>query len=198
MKPTQRKPSHCPDSGQFHAVRFFKDAHDLCDIVGSFLVEGFHSGQAAIVVATPDHRRELTEWLRRKSLDVDQLLQSGALTVKDAAETLQQFMIDGMPDPGRFRRVMEPIIAAARSGRPDGTVRVYGEMVNILWQSGHTAAAIRLETQWNSLASLAKFSLTCGYAMGNFYKDSDVEDICECHSHVIGGEARAPVAADAV
>lgn len=49
---------------------------------------------------------------------------------------------------------------------------------------------------WNQLALTHDFSLLCGYAMGNFYKDAAVEDICRQHSHVVSAEGlAAPVSA---
>jgi hypothetical protein len=58
-------------------------------------------------------------------------------------------------------------------------------MVDVLWQDGLTAAAIALEMLWNQLAMTHDFSLLCGYAMGNFYKDAGMRDICAQHSHVV-------------
>jgi hypothetical protein len=58
-------------------------------------------------------------------------------------------------------------------------------MVDVLWQDGLTAAAIRLEMLWNQLAMTHDFSLLCGYSMGSFYKDAGMRDICAQHSHVV-------------
>jgi hypothetical protein len=45
-------------------------------------------------------------------------------------------------------------------------------MVDLLWRGGQAEAAIRLEVLWNELASTRTFSLLCGYAIGNFYKQT--------------------------
>ena len=53
---------------------------------------------------------------------------------------------------------------------------------------------MRLEMLWNQLAMTHDFSLLCGYAMGSFYKDAGVADICNQHSHVLSADgAAAPV-----
>ena len=44
---------------------------------------------------------------------------------------------------------------------------------------------------WNQLARSRAFSLLCGYAMGNFYKDSNVHDICGQHSHIVSADGNA-------
>jgi hypothetical protein len=56
-----------------------------------------------------------------------------------------------------------------------------------------SSAAIRLEMLWNRLANTHDFSLLCGYAMGNFYKDATIEDVCRHHTHVVdaGGASSA-------
>jgi hypothetical protein len=171
--------------GHFHAVRFYKDADSLCRIVGNFLAEGVASAQPAVVIATPAHRVGITSFLAGRSIDAVTLERQGALLMLDAEETLAQFMIDGMPDPSLFRAAIIPTIEKACGGRKDCVVRAYGEMVDVLWKAGQTVAATRLEMLWNDLARSQSFSLLCGYAMGSFYKDASVEEVCSHHSHVI-------------
>ena len=80
-------------------------------------------------------------------------------------------------------------------GRADCKLRIFGQMVDVLWREGQQDAAIHLERLWNQLAHKQSFSLLCGYAMGDFYKDSNFEDICGQHSHVSGdGHAHALMA----
>jgi hypothetical protein len=60
----------------------------------------------------------------------------------------------------------------------------------VLWKQGHTEAAIRLEVLWNELASTYAFSLLCGYAMGNFFKETaKLHEVCEQHTRVVDGPA---------
>jgi uncharacterized protein YaaQ len=179
-------------SEHFHAVRFYEDAESLSRIVSAFLSEGLRASQPAIVIATPAHRAAIEKQLRAQAFDVDQLAQSGALYVLDAEETLAEFMIGGMPDAGRFRRTIVPVIEKACAGR-NRVVRAYGEMVDVLWKADQTVAATRLETLWNVLANSHAFSLLCGYAMGSVYKNAAVEEICGHHSHVISTSADAVI-----
>jgi hypothetical protein len=179
------------DSGQFHAVRFYKHATGLCEIVGKFIADGFQAGEPAIIIVTPEHRTELIRCLETRGIDVEARVHSGQIAMLDAADTLREFMVDGMPDALRFRQTIEPVITAAVRRASAASVRAYGEMVDVLWQAGQTTAAVRIETLWNDLATTSRFSLLCGYAMGNVYKDTDVETICGHHSHVITEDARA-------
>jgi hypothetical protein len=42
-----------------------------------------------------------------------------------------------------------------------------------------------LEMLWNRLANTHDFSLLCGYAMGNFYREATIDDVCRHHTHVV-------------
>ncbi|MDP8931195.1 MAG: MEDS domain-containing protein [Actinomycetota bacterium] len=50
-------------------------------------------------------------------------------------------------------------------------VRIYGEMVALLWEEGNILAAMALEDLWNQFAGSRAFSLMCAYPMN------------ACHSH---------------
>ena len=180
-----------PASGHFHAVRFYQNAEDLSAIVGAFLAEGFSIEQPAIVIATPKHRQQIERQLEARNLAPEQLQREHRLFVVDAQETLDQFMIDGMPNPTRFRQTIVPVIEKACGGRKDCVVRAYGEMVDVLWKKDQTVAATRLETLWNALANTHAFSLLCGYCMGSFYKNAAVDEICSHHSHVVTNQGDA-------
>jgi hypothetical protein len=151
-------------------------------------------GQPALVVATPEHCRGIIEELRARHVDIAAVQAAGDLLLLDAREALSSFMVDGRPDTTRFTSSMTAAIDRVCHGRTDCNVHVYGQMVDLLWKDGLTVAAIRLEILWNQLAMTHDFSLVCGYAMGNFYKDAQVEDICRHHSHAFSPDgAAAPI-----
>jgi hypothetical protein len=172
-------------AGHFHAVRFYENRESLARTVADFLSEGLSGNQPGLVIATPEHRDGILAELRNRGLDVDPLVDGNSLTLLDAAETLNQFMIDGTPDPALFRAAMIPVIDRLCENRKPCTVRAYGEMVDVLWKQGRTTAAVRLEILWNELAGSRDFSLLCGYAVGSFYKNTGMKEVCEQHSHVI-------------
>jgi hypothetical protein len=185
---TQATPEPKDTAGHFHAVRFYENKASLARTVADFLGEGLVLGQPGLVIATPTHRDALLAELRERHLDVDKFQASGDLLILDARTILAAFMVDGMPDATLFKTHVPAAIAQLCAGRKDCTIRAYGEMVDVLWQDGMTAAAIRLEMFWNQLAMTHDFSLLCGYAMGSFYKDAGMRDICAQHSHVVAAE----------
>ena len=175
----------------FHAVQFYQDDETLIAIVARFLAEGFKQSEPAVVIATPEHRMALEIALSGHGLDVPRLKQLGDIVLIDARETLDTIIADGMPHPRLFNHIFGSTLKEVARIHPDRTTRAYGEMVNVLWKDGMTAAAIRLETLWNELAKSHDFKLLCGYSMGNFYKDAAVGEITRQHTHLLAetGEA---------
>jgi hypothetical protein len=177
-------------TAQHHAVRFYETDKSLAQIVAEFLRDGLAAGNPGIVVATPAHRGAILKELVAKSLDVVQLQRSHDLVLLDAQETLSMFMTNGKPETEAFQNSMCEVIKMACRGRPNCTVRIYGEMVDVLWKNGQQEAAIRLEILWNRLANSQAFSLLCGYAMGYFYKDAIVREVCRHHTHVVSADGK--------
>jgi hypothetical protein len=180
---------------QHHAVRFYENDRSLARIVVDFLQEGFDGGHPGIVVATSDQRFEIARELKSRSFDLLALERSHDLLLLDAEQTLSTFMTNGKPNPRKFRNQICGLLEQACRGRTSCTVRVFGQMVDVLWQRGERDAAIQLETLWNHLVQTAAFSLLCGYAMGNFYKDAGFEDVCAQHTHVVAADGTATPAA---
>jgi hypothetical protein len=177
-------------SGHFHAVRFYEDADSLCRIVSGFIAEGLALGQPALLIATKTHADCIEENLAKAAIDVESLKKQGDLLILDARETMATFMVNGLPDPDFFNAAATSALEQLSRGRSQ-TIRAYGEMVDVLWRDGMTEAAIKLEILWNRLANTHDFSLLCGYAMGHFYKDASVDDVCHHHTHRVSDEGHA-------
>jgi hypothetical protein len=182
-------------SRHFHAVRFYENEKSLCRIVAGFLGEGLATGEPALVVATPEHRRGIIDELRARDFDVVRMHSAGDLVMVDARKLMSDFITDGVPDAGRFLESTTRVLERTARGREPLTIRAYGEMVDLLWKDGYDVAAIQVEMLWNKLARSRDFSLLCGYAMGNFYKDACVANICAEHTHVVGADG-TPIVAD--
>lgn len=177
-------------TAQHHAVRFYDNDQSLAQIVAQFLSEGLAWGDPGIVVATPAHRAAILKELVAKSVDVIELQRSNDLVLLDAEETLSTFMANGKPDAKKFTNRMCEVIEKVCGDRPDCTVRIYGQMVDLLWKNGDQEAAISLEMLWNQLANTRSFSLLCGYAMGHFYKDANFDAVCRQHTHVVSPDGK--------
>jgi hypothetical protein len=111
------------DSGHFHAVKFYKDASSLADIVCTFLAEGLRRGEPAVIIATPAHTRVFLECFTTMGIDVDRWVSQGALTLLDADTTLDTFMRDGVPMAGLFTDTLTHILKRVESQFPRVTIR---------------------------------------------------------------------------
>jgi signal transduction histidine kinase len=171
-----------------HRVQFYDSDDFLALTVANFLDEGIRGGQPLVVIATEAHRVSFTSQLKSKGHDVDRVSGSGQLMLLDARDTLDKFMVGTAPDAGRFKTVVGAALQSARDlGGGNAVLRLYGEMVDLLWRDGNTEGALHLEQLWNDLANTYEFSLLCAYAMGNFYRSSDAEHfqaVCHQHTHV--------------
>jgi KaiC/GvpD/RAD55 family RecA-like ATPase len=174
-----------------HAVQFYGNDEGLFKTVSAFLSQGFVDGNPAILIATPAHASAILEHLKGRLIDVDRARRIGDFIVLDAQATLDRFMDGELPDAVRFERSVGRTIADLLKGRPERTlVRAYGEMVDVLWKQGKEVAAIRLEVLWNKLAQRYGFALLCGYAVGNFYRQTKAfEEVCRQHTHVVPVDA---------
>jgi MEDS: MEthanogen/methylotroph, DcmR Sensory domain len=172
-----------------HAVQFYENDSSLFATVAGFLSQGLVEGHPAILIATAEHTAAILDHLNSRMIDVAKARALGELTVLDAHQTLAMFMVDDKPDPVRFESSIGRVIGSLLQGRSERTlVRAYGEMVDVLWKDGREDAAIQLELLWNSLAGRYGFALLCGYAMGNFFKQTDrFEEVCRQHTHIIPG-----------
>jgi hypothetical protein len=178
-----------------HAVKFYDDEHSLGRAVAEFLAPGLHQRLPAIVIATPEHRTMIAEQLEQRGLDLSQLEHDGDLQMLDAEEVLARFMTGDRPDPDCFRATFDELMERAYTTRPPCPIRAYGEMVDVLWKRANAQGAIELEVLWNRVAARNDFSLLCGYAVGNFFKEvaggPGLRAVCDQHTHVIGAEASA-------
>ena len=168
-----------------HSVQFYVSDERLLASLASFVGDGLEAHDAIIVVATKFHRDELDRRLTDQGFDVSTLRSQGEYVVLDAAEVLSKFMVGGQPDADRFAAVLLPFIEQAEAaGR---RLRIYGEMVALLWADGNHKATIELEKMWNDLRKRKDFSLLCGYPVQPFDTDpaNSIADVCAAHSAVV-------------
>lgn len=192
---TPERPSHGQGLGDVssdsHLVQFYETDDFLEVAVADFLVEGLVEGQAAIVVATPEHRVRFLRRLTARGVNTERLQRSGVLTMLDARRILECLIRDGAPDATLFREVVGSALAKAAEAGRHPIVRAYGEMVDLLCEDGLTDAALCLEAQWNTLAESHAFTLMCAYRMGHFMHAVDrdgLHALCGTHAHVLPSE----------
>ena len=176
---------------RFHAVQFYADNRSLASIVVPYLAEGFQNNEPGVVVTTPEHCAAIEEGLTARGFDVKRMKQVGDLTVLDARETLETFMVDGLPHPALFKHIVGRMLDELARMHPDRSIRGYGEMVDVLWHDGLTAAAIALERLWNDIARNYDLKLLCAYASSSVYRHTAVGEIVRHHTHLMSDSGEA-------
>ena len=173
-----------------HIVQFCETDAFLIDSLSEFVGTGLKLEDVCIVLATEPHRASLEQRLQREGLEVDIARVRGQYISIDAAAALSKLMVDGALSQERFVEVVGGIIEQA--GQGGSRVRIFGELVALLWEDGYRAEAIRLEELWNTLAKSHSFSLFCAYPMYGFggeVYENEFTEICQQHSHVIPAES---------
>src|SRR5919197_1132264 len=176
-----KHPSHSD-----HIVQTYQDEAFLAEAVAEYIGYGLKQGDAAIIIARPAHIRAFKRALAATRCYPEPALRNGQLRLADAADTLAKFMRQGKPQWQPFHEIVGGLIAEVRLQYPN--VRAYGEMVDILWQSGSRDAAIQVEEYWNDLAKLQTFSLFCAYKMDpldDTVYGGALECVCKVHTHLI-------------
>ncbi|UQX11166.1 MEDS domain-containing protein [Candidatus Mycobacterium methanotrophicum] len=166
-------------SPHHHVAYVYSDHDHLVAELADFVEQGLSRHESVVIVATAEHRAALMA-----ALGGGGQLDTQALVILDSADTLQKFMVGGAPDSALFAATIGGLVdAAVRGGRP---VRVYGEMVAVLWDNGNVTGALALESLWNDLAAARQFFLMCAYPSASFDRGSlpAVNSVCELHSEV--------------
>ena len=168
-----------------HFIKVYTDDASLAGVVAEYLHTGLEEGEAGVVIATAEHITLFSDRLASLDIDVAAALESRQLCFLDATQTLARFMVDGRPDRRRF---LDVVAAALDQARTAGhrRVRLYGEMVDLLWAED-LEATVELESLWNDVLRDESLSLLCAYRLDPL--DRHVQRVfrrvTHCHSHLL-------------
>ena len=177
--------------GRCHEVQFYSDDSGFVDGFTGFLGAALKIGNPAFFIGTALHRNAILERLHAESPNIRTAIRQGKYLALDTVKFLSNFMVNDMPDPGWFLKVVDDSIVASRKGANGEHVRVAacGECASILWAQGKADAAIRLEELWNQIARTYNVDILCGYSLESLRHEEDsytFRRICEEHSAVRG------------
>jgi KaiC/GvpD/RAD55 family RecA-like ATPase len=167
-----------------HIVYPYTDEALVGQAAALFAGAGLRNGEGVILVMTAAHRNSITLRLVTEGYDVENFQRSGRLICITAEDFIAGFMRDGVPDEEIFSAVIEELIKSCRAsaGRATGQVRVFCEMVSMLWKSDLTAT-ISLEEIWNRIIDRNSVSLMCTYALNG--RDGIPDSLHSLHSHSV-------------
>jgi hypothetical protein len=170
-----------------HLVLFHGSEAELVAGVADFMGEGLAAGEGAVLVATGAHLAALAAALRSAGHD------PARLVMLDAGDALERILAGDHVDPTRFDELLGETSRAGLARASAPRIRVYGEMVAVLWERGQVPLAMELEDRWNRAlrGHPVPFTLLCGYGMPPIADDPVAArrflDACGHHSAVQRG-----------
>ena len=170
-----------------HEVLFCSDASVLIEGFSRFVGASLDAGHAAIVLATGPHRDGVARTLRETGTEIDAAIERGRCILLDAAETLEGIMVDGAPDPHRFREGLQSLIdtVSKATGLERPRVALCGECVGLLCANGHLDAALSIEQTGNDLVKAHHVDILCAYPEPRWRDDDPTFGrVCAEHSAV--------------
>jgi hypothetical protein len=170
-----------------HVIQVYENDDIFLDTLAEFAAGGIKAGECVIVVATQNHLQSLYFRLARYVANLRELIADDQYIPLEAEKTLDKFMVNGWPDEELFKQTISEIIykGSCRGRR----IRVFGEMVALLWGKGKTGATVQLEHLWNRFCEQKELTLFCAYPKVGFTNDINnaMQTLCACHSKIING-----------
>jgi len=169
-----------------HVAQVYRDPEFLLEAVCHYVVSGLKSNQGVVLLMRVENWQRLERLLEAAGADPAAALLRGQLTQHDADTVLASLMVSGMPDAEAFDIVVGRALSRARRSYPE--IRVFGEIVDILWQRGHRVGAQHLESLLNDAIRQRPFSMLCAYQMNPLDEAAyggPIENVCKSHTHLI-------------
>ncbi len=169
-----------------HIVYSYTDDSQMVSVVGYYAACGLAVNGSVILITTADHRHAIKRYLSGDG-NVNIFEKNGQLLFLDAAELLSSLLRNGTPDPGLFRFGVEALIKRAGHDPFTGLkreVRLFGEMVNLVWPT-NSAAAERLEELTNEIVDEYGIPVLCTYLLSSPDQGPLPEPLMKAHSHAI-------------
>ncbi len=91
----------------------------------------------------------------------------------------------GIVDEHQFKTIIGTLIQKVKTRNPGRKVRLFGEMVSVVWQISPKGTQ-RLEELWNEVIERHSVPLLCAYALGVTMPGAFPSGLLACHSDAIG------------
>ncbi len=183
---------HSPPANS-HLVQFYESDQCLVSKVVSFIRGGLAHEETCLVIATASHLDEIKCLLSDDGHDASAMIAQQKLILVDAQVVIATYVIDGAFHCELFLAQVHDLLRQALAS--ERKLRVYGEMVALLFADGLRQAAIEVEGLWCGLVKEFEFTLLCAYPAQIFSSPGDIEhlhQICGHHSHVLPAESFHP------
>ena len=171
-----------------HEVVLYSEDRQLIGKLAEFVGAALRAGNAAVVVATGSHQKDLLQSLQAHGVDIATAIKQGSYITMDAADALSICVVNGMLDSARFVECFGTLITKAADAvdGKHGRLAVFGESVDLLLQQGNHEAVIQDERLCNRLCEIYPVDILCGYSIDDSESIAGgvMHQICAEHSAV--------------
>jgi DNA-binding NarL/FixJ family response regulator len=161
-----------------HAMHLYEDLSFVEDLAASFDL-ALRRLDACCVIATEDIRVGLTTRLTSRGWDV---ANEPRLQIIDAADALNRFMRDGLPDVTELLEVASELDQSRRNVSAS-RLMIFGNMSDVLKRGGNTQAMMALERLWSQVTEGLPFFTVCGYIRSSFNDSAPDAWSVACEAH---------------
>lgn len=169
-----------------HAVQFYENEPFIHHAIAEFFTQGVAPGDPLILVSRV---RTFTAVAGLFAAGGNSAIIADRIQFIDVEAVLSRTMKGDIFDQERAERLFKDMLSQVRPGHTHGTMRLYGETVDVLCQHGQHATALKFEALANTCLDLTPgLSILCGYAVERFKDDTNAarfRAVCQKHSHVI-------------
>jgi len=175
-----------------HAVQIYENEQFVHLAIAEFFTQDARPGDPLILVSRLRTFKAVAEHLTSGRYGPPINVADRILFV-DAEAALSQIMQGETIDLGRAEPLLKHALSQSCPSHAHGTVRFYGEIVDMLCERGCHSNALQFEGFVGSLFDLQpQLSILCGYAMKRFRDDTNAAQlraVCQKHTHVIPAES---------
>ena len=166
-----------------HIVYPYANDDQMVEAVCLFASAGLRKDESVLLVMTDVHQGPVRQRLGDNGFDFAKLESTGQLVCADADQLLASFVFRGIIDEYRFKTTIGDLIVKARVRSATRSVRVFGEMVDLMWAS-NPKATHRMEELWNEVIAAHSVPLLCAYSLSG-ERPALSSNILDYHSHAV-------------
>lgn len=155
---------------QDHAVAYYQDNTYLIKFLIDYFETSKNSNEHFILIAKPSTIKSLYSY----SIKHDELkgfMDERKFSLYSADTLIADFIVDGHVNLNKFNKLFNDLISGCIN--KNHQIKIFGEMVAVLWENGLNEAAIELETIWHQLTSMYSIKLFCAYPEYLFKSDNN-------------------------
>ena len=171
-----------------HLVHLYgRDHHALVTNIGRFFRVGLRRGESLLAIATLEHCDGFARELHREP-EYQPAVRDGRIMFLDAEQVLAQCSVGARLALDQLEMLIMSTLQELRRRSHSAPIRVYGEMVGVLWRAGRIDVAVELEQCWQRLVLQNDISLVCGYPINRLEQRENpaaVNAILGQHTHFI-------------